>query len=110
MGNFGGQCLPGGIGTDVVPHLSAQAEPAYDPVAASILLERVLGCMPIFCRAHCSCDHQVGVVASPKLSVIVLLPALYRPFRHQLRALLKAYSNMQKRFPHLRYLHKRLQA
>ena len=91
MGNFGGQFLPGGIGTDVVRiYLLRKLNLPTISVAVSILLERVLGLYAhILVALIALAIAKSGVVAIPeKLSwASSSLPALHRRFRHQLRAL-----------------------
>ena len=114
MGNFGGQFLPGGIGTDVVRiYLLRKLNLPTISVAASILLERVLGLYAhILVALIALAIAKSGVVAIPeKLSwAIVLLFLLYTvgfaiSFAPWAEGLLETCS---KRFPHLRYLHKAL--
>jgi len=114
MGNFGGQFLPGGIGTDVVRiYLLRKLNLPTISVAASILLERVLGLYAhIIVALIALAIAKSGVIAIPeKLSwAIVLLFLLYTvgfaiSFAPWAEGLLETCS---KRFPHLRYLHKAL--
>ena len=114
MGNFGGQFLPGGIGTDVVRiYLLRKLNLPTISVAVSILLERVLGLYAhILVALIALVIAKSGVVVIPeKLSwAIVLLFLLYTvgfaiSFAPWAEGLLETCS---KRFPHLRYLHKAL--
>jgi len=114
MGNFGGQFLPGGIGTDVVRiYLLRKLNLPTISVAASILLERVLGLYAhIVVALIALVIAKFGVVViSEKLSwVIVVLFLLYTvgfviSFAPWGEGLVEISS---KRFPHLRYLHKAL--
>ncbi len=114
MGNFGGQFLPGGIGTDVVRvYLLRKLHLPTISVAASILLERLLGLYAHIVVALIALGvARLGVVfISDKLAwAIVLLFVLYTisfalSFAPWTERVLEACN---KRFPNLPYLHKLL--
>lgn len=114
MGNFGGQFLPGGIGTDVIRiYLLRKLHLPTISVAASILLERVLGLYAhIVVALIALLTASLGVVAvSDKLGwTIVLLFLFYSAgfalsFAPWAERLLETFN---KRFPNFPYLNKAL--
>jgi glycosyltransferase 2 family protein len=114
MGNFGGQFLPGGVGTDVVRvYLLRKLHLPTISVAASILLERLLGLYAHIVVALVALGvARLGVVSiSDKLAwTIILLFVFYTigfalSFAPWVERLLETCN---KRFPNLRYLHKAL--
>ena len=114
MGNFGGQFLPGGIGTDVVRvYLLRKLQLPTISVAASILLERLLGLYAHIVVALIALGvASLGIVSiSDKLAwTIVLLFLLYTasfalsfaPWAERL------LERCDKRFLNLPYMHKLL--
>jgi uncharacterized protein (TIRG00374 family) len=114
MGNFGGQFLPGGIGTDVVRvYLLRKLHLPTISVAASILIERLLGLYAHIVVALVAVGvARLGVVSiSDKLAwTIILVSVLYTigfalSFAPWVERLLETCD---KRFPNARYLHKAL--
>jgi glycosyltransferase 2 family protein len=114
MGNFGGQFLPGGIGTDVVRvYLLRKLHLPTISVATSILLERLLGLYAHIVVALVAVGvARLGVVSiSDKLAwTIILVSVLYTigfalSFAPWVERLLETCD---KRFPNARYLHKAL--
>jgi glycosyltransferase 2 family protein len=114
IGNFGGQFLPGGIGTDVVRiYLLRKLHLPAISVAASILLERLLGLYAHIVVALIALGvARLGVVSiSDKLAwTIILLFLVYTvgfslSFAPWVEGLLETCN---KRFPNSRYLHKAL--
>jgi glycosyltransferase 2 family protein len=112
MGNFGGQFLPGGIGADVVRvYLLRKLHLPTVSVAASILLERILGLYAHIVVALIALGiASLGIVSiSNKLAwIIILLFVFYTiafalTFAPWAERLLKECG---KRFPNLRHLDK----
>jgi uncharacterized protein (TIRG00374 family) len=114
MGNFGGQFLPGGIGTDVIRvYLLRKLHLPTISVAASILLERLLGLYAHIVVALMALGvATLGVVfISDKLAWTIILLFLFYTIAFALSFAPWAERLLEtcnKRFPNSRYLHKAL--
>jgi uncharacterized protein (TIRG00374 family) len=114
MGNFGGQFLPGGIGTDVVRvYLLRKLHLPTISVAASILLERLLGLYAHIVVALIALGvATLGVVfISDKLAWTIILLFLFYTIAFALSFAPWAEQLLEKcgkRFPKLRHLDKAL--
>jgi glycosyltransferase 2 family protein len=114
MGNFGGQFLPGGIGTDVVRvYLLRKLHLPTVSVAASILLERILGLYAHIVVALIALGvARLGVVSiSDKLAWTIILLFLFYTIAFALSFapwMERLLETCDKRFPNLPYLHKLL--